>query len=117
MSKNAKAIKRQRVKRGIRKKISGTADRPRLTVYRSDKHIYAQLIDDTKGMTVVSASSLEKDLSRGTKTETSGLVGKQLAERAKEAGVESAVFDRNGFRYHGRVKALAESAREGGLKF
>ena len=117
MSKNVKAIKRERVKRGIRKKISGTPQRPRLSVYRSDKHIYAQLIDDTQGTTLASASSLEKDLASGTKAEVSVHVGKQIAARAKEAGIETAIFDRNGFRYHGRVKALADSAREGGLKF
>ncbi len=117
MAKNIKAIKRSRVKRGIRKKVFGTQERPRLSVFRSGQHIYAQLIDDSKGATLVSASSLDKDLSGGTKTETSGKVGKQLAQRAKDAGVETVVFDRNGFRYHGRVKALADSAREGGLKF
>ncbi|NNE68968.1 MAG: 50S ribosomal protein L18 [Rhodothermales bacterium] len=114
MAKN-KQEQRARVKRGIRKKISGTASRPRLSVFRSNKHIYAQLIDDVSGHTVAAASSVagveeSKPVAVGT------AVGKALAERAKEAGVESAVFDRNGFRYHGRVRAVAEGAREGGLK-
>ncbi len=117
MAKNKKAISRDRIKRRIRKKISGTAERPRLSVFRSEKHIYAQLIDDLTGHTLASASSLEDSSLKGSGTEKSTVVGKKLAERAKEAGVEEAVFDRNGFRYHGRVKALADGAREGGIRF
>lgn len=113
---NKKAARRLRVKRSIRSKISGTAERPRLSVYRSNLHIYAQLIDDTQGQTLASASSLEADLSKGSRVESGQAVGQKLAERAKAAGIEGAVFDRNGYRYHGRVKALAEGVREGGLK-
>ena len=117
MSKNRKTISRNRIKRRIRKKISGTADRPRLTVFRSAQHIYAQLIDDLAGHTLASASSLGDSALKGNASEKSAAVGKKLAENAKKAGIESVVFDRNGFRYHGRVKALADGAREGGLKF
>lgn len=113
---NNKDLRRLRVKRGIRKKVSGTAERPRLSVYRSNIHIYAQLIDDVAGHTLVSASSQHAEVD-SKPTEMSRGVGKQLAERAREAGIERAVFDRNGYRYHGRVKALAEGAREGGLQF
>lgn len=105
---------------GIRNKISGTAERPRLSVFRSNKQISVQLIDDLKGETLISASSLEKDLDTSkaaNKTEAAKLVGKHLAGKAKEKGIEIIVFDRKGYRYHGRVKALAEGAREGGLKF
>jgi len=103
----------------IRKRISGTHDRPRLTVFRSNKQIYAQLIDDLTGHTLAAASSREAEIAAQTlpKTEEAKLVGKQLAEKAKNAGVESVVFDRNGYLYHGRVKALADAAREAGLKF
>jgi large subunit ribosomal protein L18 len=116
----AKSIKkkqerRKRVKRGIRGKITGSSQRPRLTVFRSNKHIYAQLIDDLAGHTLASASSLEEGLDGDSPKAVSKTVGERLAERAKEAGVERAVFDRNGYRYHGRVRALAEGAREGGL--
>jgi len=109
--------RRAAVKRGIRKKISGTGQRPRLTVFRSNKHIYAQLVDDLSGHTLASAGSNMKDISGESRTEVSKAVGEKLAENAKEAGLEQVVFDRNGYRYHGRVKALAEGAREGGLKF
>lgn len=97
----------------------GTAERPRVTVFRSNKEIYAQIIDDAKGVTILSASSREKALAsvKGTKIEVATAVGKSLAEKAAKAGIESVVFDRNGYLYHGRVKALAEGAREGGLKF
>jgi len=115
--KNKKAARRSRVKRSVRGKISGTPERPRLTVYRSNKNIYAQLIDDIAGRTLVAASSLEDSLEAGNPISVSQQVGKRLAERAQEAGVEKTVFDRNGYRYHGRVKALAEGAREGGLQF
>ena len=112
----SKQIQRQRVKRGIRKKISGDSGRPRLTVYRSNQHIYAQLIDDDKGNTLASASSLGEGIAKGKPVDVSKAVGMKLAENASKAGIKSAVMDRNGFRYHGRVKALAEGAREGGLQ-
>ena len=112
----AKFTRRRRVKRGIRKKVSGTPARPRLTVYRSNQHIYAQLIDDRAGHTLVAASSLEDGPEGETPKEVGQAVGKLLAERAKEAGIDRAVFDRNGYRYHGRVKSLAEGAREAGLQ-
>lgn len=114
-----KKEKRIRVKRRVRKNIFGTAEKPRLSVYRSNKEIYAQLIDDNSGKTLAFASSREKEVAgkKGTKTEISALVGKELAKKAKTSGVETVVFDRNGFVYHGRVKALADGAREEGLKF
>lgn len=114
-----KEQRRTRIKKGIRKKISGTTERPRLTVFRSNTGIYAQIIDDTKGVTLASSSSSIKSLKTagGTKTDKSAQVGKMLAEKAKAAGVTSVVFDRNGYPYHGRVKALADGAREGGLIF
>ena len=110
---------RLRIKRRIRKVVSGTESRPRLSVFRSNKEIYAQIVDDVKGNTIVSASSRDKDISsaKGTKTEIAGLVGKSLAEKALKAGVEAIAFDRGGYQYHGRVKSLADGAREGGLKF
>lgn len=116
-AKTRKAIRRRRVKRSVRRKVQGTAARPRLSVFRSNKNIYAQLIDDVAGRTLASASSLEGGLDDGNPTEVGQQVGQRLAERAKEAGVEQVVFDRNGFRYHGRVKALADGARKGGLAF
>lgn len=109
--------RRAAVKRGIRKKISGTGNRPRLTVFRSNKHIYAQLVDDLTGHTLAAAGSNVDGVSGKNRTEVSKAVGQKLAENAKEAGIEQVVFDRNGYRYHGRVQALAEGAREGGLKF
>lgn len=114
-----KNSRREKIKMRIRKTIVGTAERPRISVFRSNKEIYAQIIDDSKGITLLSASSREKALSSisGTKTEVATAVGKALAEKATKAGIESVVFDRNGYLYHGRVKALAEGAREGGLKF
>ena len=102
----------------IRKNISGTAEFPRLAVYRSNKHIYAQIIDDVAGVTLASASSLDKDFEgKGSNKEAARMVGKAVAERAKAKGIECVVFDRGGYIYHGRVKELAEGAREGGLKF
>lgn len=105
----------------IRKKIFGTSERPRLSVFRSEKHIYAQIIDDTKGITLVSASTAEKALKENLKKtwniEAAKEVGKLIAERALAKGIKDVVFDRGGFKYHGRVKALADSAREAGLKF
>ena len=112
---------RKRRHRRIRAKISGTAERPRLNVFRSTEHIYAQVIDDAAGRTLVSASTvdagLRSDLDGKTKKEQATLIGKTVAERAKAAGIETIVFDRGGYLYHGRVKALADGAREGGLKF
>jgi large subunit ribosomal protein L18 len=117
--KNKKSYRRQRIKMRIRKVVAGTADRPRLTVYRSTKEIYVQLIDDNIGKTLLSASSKTKDVAgqKGTKTEKAVLVGKLIAEKALEQNIGLVVFDRNGYLYHGRVKALADAAREGGLKF
>jgi large subunit ribosomal protein L18 len=106
--------------RRIRAKVEGTATRPRLAVFRSSSHIYAQVIDDAAGGTVAAASTLEPALRgtlEGTKTEQAKLVGKTLAERAQAKGIESVVFDRGGFLYHGRIAALADAAREAGLKF
>ena len=110
----------QRLKRHkrVRAKIAGTPERPRLNVFRSETNIYAQIIDDTKGITLVSASSLEKGFEcDGTKTDAAKKVGEAVAERAKAKGIEAVVFDRGGYVYHGRVQALAEGAREGGLNF
>ena len=102
----------------IRLTLAGTSDRPRLAIFRSTKHIYAQVIDDSSGTTVAAASSLEAELrGSGTKTEEAKGVGTRIAERAKSAGVERVVFDRAGFRYHGRVRAVADAAREAGLEF
>ncbi len=102
----------------IRKKVNGTEQKPRLTVFRSNKEIYAQLINDVDGKTLASASSKEKGFEKqGTKSEVASVVGKNIAQRAKTAGIDTVVFDRNGYLYHGRVKSLAEAARENGLKF
>lgn len=101
----------------LRKKLSGTADRPRLAVYKSNKHISAQIIDDVKGHTLASASSLEKEVKGTDNNEGAKKVGQILAERAKQAGITSVVFDRGGNRYHGVVASLADGAREGGLEF
>jgi large subunit ribosomal protein L18 len=108
---------RLRRHRRVRSKITGTANRPRLAVYRSNARIYAQVIDDASGHTLVAASSLDKDVASSKRAEQAALVGKLLAERAKEAGVQAVVFDRGGYLYHGRVKALADAAREAGLEF
>ncbi len=114
----AKLSRRDRIKKGIRKRISGSSARPRLSVYRSNKGIYVQIIDDVTGKTLVSASSLSKDFSAtGTKSDQSVAVGKLVAEKAIAAGIKDVVFDRNGYLYHGRVKSLADGAREGGLNF
>ena len=114
---NTKAQRLHRHKR-VRGKVSGTPERPRLNVFRSETNIYAQIIDDTKGVTLVSASSLEKGFEGpGSNCEAAKKVGEAIAERAKAKGIESVVFDRGGYLYHGRVKALAEGAREGGLQF
>jgi large subunit ribosomal protein L18 len=108
---------RLRRHRRVRGKVSGTAERPRLAVFRSNKGIFAQLVDDEAGRTLASASWLQQRSLEGTKTEQAAAVGKALALEAKKAGVERCVFDRGGYLYHGRVKALAEGAREGGLQF
>lgn len=112
-----KIQKRERIKRRIKSNLVTSSERPRLSVYRSNKEIYAQIIDDEKNETIVSASSYVKGKEKITKTEQAKKVGALIAEKAKKAGVEAVVFDRNGYVYHGRVKALAESARENGLKF
>ena len=114
-----KNFKRKRRIKRIRKRISGTASVPRLAVFRSLSNVYCQLVDDTSGRTLVSASSLEEGLKKEKKKklELSKLVGKLVAERAQEKGIKRAVFDRRGYRFHGRIKALADSARENGLKF
>lgn len=118
IDKNAER-KRRHVR--VRKSVTGTAERPRLSVYRSTNHIYAQLIDDTKGVTLASASTLEKsvkaEIAGKTKREAAKIVGKLAAERAKEKGIETVVFDRGGYLYTGRVHSLADGAREAGLKF
>ena len=113
-----KQLRRKKIRSSIRKKIRGTVERPRLSVYRSNKDIYAQLIDDTTGTTLASASSRQKDISaqKVTKIEKATLVGRAIAEQAKALGLEISVFDRGGYLYHGRVKAVADGAREGGLK-
>lgn len=114
-----KDLRRQKLHKKVRGKISGTNERPRISVFRSNKYIYAQLIDDAKGHTIASASSKEPVVASQTipKVDSSKLVGKLLAERAIAAGVNSAVFDRGGYLYHGRIKSLADGAREGGLNF
>lgn len=107
-------------KERIRKTISGTPERPRLSVYRGTRNIYTQIIDDTRGVTLVAASTLSpelKDKARGSSVETARQVGALLAAKAREKGIETVVFDRSGYRYHGRIKALSDAAREGGLKF
>jgi len=114
-----KTERRSRIKNRIRKVVSGTESRPRLSVFRSNKEIYAQLVDDVTGKTISAASSRDKDIikAKGKKTEIAALVGKSIAEKAIKAGVETISFDRGGYLYHGRVKSLAEGAREAGLKF
>jgi large subunit ribosomal protein L18 len=109
--------RRERIKAGVRKKISGTTERPRLSVFRSNRGLFAQIIDDLKGVTLASASTIELGSKTKLNVESSKNVGKKLAERAAASGVQSIVFDRNGYLYHGNVKAFAEGAREGGLKF
>ena len=113
-----KDVRRTRIKSSIRKKVEGTSERPRMSVFRSNKEIYVQFIDDVAGKTLASASSSDKGIStKGSKVELATEVGKKAAEVAIAAGIGQVVFDRNGYLYHGRVKALAEGAREGGLKF
>ncbi|MBQ3750798.1 MAG: 50S ribosomal protein L18 [Bacteroidales bacterium] len=119
MAYNRKEYRRKRIKNRVRKIVSGTPNRPRLSVFRSNRDIYVQLIDDVAGVTLVSASSKLPNIAEQkiTKCEKSALVGKEIAQRAIAAGINEVVFDRNGYLYHGRIKSLAEAAREGGLKF
>jgi large subunit ribosomal protein L18 len=117
MSVTTKPAKRLRRRRRVRAKVRGTAERPRLSVFRSNRGIQAQLIDDVKGHTVAAVNWVEGDLKSLGRMEQAKKAGELLAERAKSAGVETCVFDRGGYRYHGKVKALAEGAREGGLRF
>jgi large subunit ribosomal protein L18 len=116
-----KALRRRRRKRHVRKRVSGTQDRPRLTVFRSHKNIYAQIVDDEVGRTLVTSSSMEKPvsakLSGGGNKAAAQVVGETLAAKAIEAGIKKVVFDRNGYAYHGRIRELAEAARGGGLEF
>ena len=114
-----KKQRRTRIKNRIRKIVSGTVKQPRLSVFRSNKEIYAQLVDDVTGNTLVASSSIEKEIvkSKSNKIETASLVGKKLAEKAVTKGIKQVSFDRSGYLYHGRVKSLADGAREGGLKF
>ncbi len=121
MAKLTKRERRLRKHRRVRKKVFGTSERPRLAVFKSLKHMYAQIIDDTKGHTLVSASTLDPEVRESikglTKTEAARVVGEVIAKRAIEAGIKKVVFDRGGFIYHGRIKAVAEGARKGGLEF
>jgi large subunit ribosomal protein L18 len=112
-----KTERRQRIRFRIRKTVTGTAAQPRLSIFRSNKEIYAQIIDDVTGVTLVAASSRDKGVASGTKIETANAVGKLVAEKAVKAGISTITFDRGGNLYHGRVKSLAEGAREAGLKF
>lgn len=116
----SKTDRRRRIKLRIRKSLVGTDQRPRLAIFRSNKQIYVQAIDDINGKTIISASSKEKTVAEKTdvnKIEQAGLVGKLIAEKCKSAGIENVIFDRGGYKYHGRVKSLADAARKGGLKF
>lgn len=116
----SKTDRRTRIRRRIRKKVSGTADCPRLAVFRSNKQLYVQVIDDISRKTLISASSKEKSITEKgeqKKVDQAVMVGKLIAEKCKENGISTVVFDRGGYKYHGRVKSLAEAAREGGLKF
>ena len=113
----SKEKRRLRIRRRIRKKVAGTADRPRLAVFRSNKQIYAQVVNDDAGTTLAAATSLKLDTKGKNKTEVAALVGKDIAEKCNKAGIETVIFDRGGYLYHGRVQKLAEAARESGLKF
>jgi large subunit ribosomal protein L18 len=122
MGATSSAKSREKRKKRVRKKVRGTTESPRLSIFRSSKNIYAQIIDDTVSKTLVDASSLSKDITeearkKGGNKEGAILIGKLIAERAIKSGIKKVVFDRNGFLYHGRIKALAEAAREGGLEF
>ena len=116
-AKKLKAVRKQKRKKRIRQKISGTAERPRLSIFRSARHVYAQVIDDVAGKTLVSASSFEKDAQVSANREGCSSIGQKVAARCKEKGIEKVVFDKNGSQYHGRIEALAKGAREGGLQF
>ena len=114
----SKVEKRNKIKRRVRKNIFGSSERPRLSVFRSNKQIYAQIIDDVKGVTLVAASSYKSKSAEGkSKSEQAVIIGKELAVKAVKAGISAVIFDRDGYQYHGRVKSLAEGAREGGLNF
>lgn len=119
MRTSAKTTRRQNIRYRIRRKIAGTAQKPRLSVFRSNKDIYVQVINDDAAVTLAAASSRDKDIAaqKGTKSEISKLVGQAIARKAKELGIETVIFDRGGYLYHGRVKAVADGAREGGLVF
>lgn len=118
MGRDTRAEIRHRIHKRIRNRVAGTQERPRLAVFRSTNHIYAQVIDDQQGHTLVAAASTEKDLKgKGGNVEGAKAIGKAVAERAKEKGIKRVVFDRGGYQYHGRVKALADAAREAGLEF
>jgi large subunit ribosomal protein L18 len=119
MRTSAKTTRRQNIRYGIRKKVAGTAQKPRLSVFRSNKDIYVQLINDDAAVTLAAASSRDKDIAAqtGNKAEKSKLVGQAIARKAKDLGIETVVFDRGGYLYHGRVKSVADGAREGGLVF
>jgi len=117
MATNKKVLRRDKIHKGIRSKVNGTAERPRVSVFKSNKAIYVQIINDLAGQTLVSASSLEIDKAKNNNLDVSKEVGKKLAEKALSNGVKEVIFDRSGYIYHGKVKALAEGAREGGLKF
>ena len=118
MEKNKlKTLRRTRRKIGIRKRVFGSAEQPRLAIYRSSKHMYAQLIDDYSGKTLAAANTVQAKAEKGGNIDAAKQVGSAIAEKAKAAGIEKVTFDRGGFKYHGRVKALADAAREGGLKF
>jgi len=119
MKTDNKVLRRQKIRHGIRKKVSGTTQKPRLSVFRSNSDIYVQLIDDTTGKTLASASSKDKDVKaqKVNKVEKSKLVGTAIASKASSLGINTVVFDRGGYLYHGRVKAIADGAREGGLQF
>ena len=113
-----KLSRRDRIKKGIRKRLTGSEERPRLSVFRSNKEIYAQLIDDVNGVTLLAASSRDKAIdSKGTNIEVASAVGKLVAEKALKSGIDTIAFDRGGYLYHGRIKSLADGAREAGLKF
>lgn len=112
-----KTARRTRIKQGIRSKVSGTSSIPRLSVFKSNRAIYAQIVDDLKGHTLAASNSIELGAKSNADLETAAKVGESIAARAKDAGIEAIVFDRGGYRYHGKVKALADGARKGGLKF
>ncbi len=121
MANNQKTLRRKRIQKRVRSKVAGTAEKPRLSVFKSSKHIYAQLINDDEGLTLASVSTKSKDLqdqfTGKTGVEKAEILGGVIAEKAKEAGIKTIVFDRNGYKYHGKLKAIADAARKGGLEF